>query len=91
MFHVEGGPEFNGLAPLIEHYMKNSVVDTPMSVLNLKHPFYATSFFPANVSQRISKLLKPSLDVYWDTGFEDEYSVGGNESQSPRPILGSAN
>ena len=72
MFEVEGGAKFNGLAPLIEHHMKFPVLDASMSVLNLGHPFYATSFFPANVSQRISEL-------YGKSGFWEEFEVSGNE------------
>ena len=78
MFEVEGGAKFNGLAPLIEHHMKNPMLDTSMSVLNLGHPLYTTSFFPANVSQQISELLKPSSDVHEKTYFWEEFEVGGN-------------
>ena len=78
MFEVEGGAKFNGLAPLIEHHMKFPMLDTSMSVLNLGHPLYTTSFFPANVSQRISELQKPNPDVYWKTCFWEEFEVGGN-------------
>lgn len=79
MFEVEGGAKFNGLAPLIEHHMKFPVLDASMSVLNLGHPFYATSFFPANVSQRISELQKQNPDVYGKSGFWEEFEVSGNE------------
>ena len=78
MIEVEGGAKFNGLVPLIEHHMKNPMLDRSMSVLNLGHPFHTTSFFPANASQQISELQKPNPDVYGKTGFWEKFEVGGN-------------
>ena len=75
MFHVEGGPKFDGLTPLIEHYMKNPMVKTSGSMIHLKHPCLTTSFFPDNIFQRVSELQKQVQDVYGKSGFWEEFEV----------------
>ena len=75
VFDVGGGPSFDGLTPLIEHYKKNPMVETSGSVIHLKHPFHATSFLPANIFQRVSELQKQNPDVYGKAGFWEEFEV----------------
>ena len=75
MFHVEGGPKFDGLTPLIEHYMKNPMVKTSGSMIHLKHPCLTTAFFPDNIFQRVSELQKRVQDVYGKSGFLEEFEV----------------
>ena len=74
VFDVGGGPKFDSLTQLIEHYNRNPVVEASGSVL--KHPLRSTSFLPTSISQRISELQKQNPDVYGRTGFWEEFEVG---------------
>ena len=49
------------------------MVDTSGTVINLKVPFYATSFLAANISQRVVELQK-QCDC-GKTGFQYEFEV----------------
>ena len=69
VFDVGGGPIFDSLAQLIEHYMKNPMVEMTGSVIHLKYPLYLTSFLPANIFQRVFELQKQKA------GFWEEFQV----------------
>jgi len=75
LFDVGGGPTFDSLTQLIEHYKENRMVETTGSVIHLVHPFHSTSFLPANISQRVSELNKQNPDVHGKTGFGEEFEV----------------
>ena len=45
------------------------------TMINLKHPYNATSFLPANINLRVSELQKPNNDVYGKAGFWEEFEV----------------
>ena len=74
-FDVGGGPTFPSLTDLVEHYKKNPMVETSGTVINLKAPFHATSFLPANISARVVELQKQHQDVYGKAGFWEEFEV----------------
>ena len=76
LFDVGGGPQFNSLSDIIEHYKTNPMVETSGSVIHLKHPFHATSFLPGNIIQRVQELQKQNQDVYGKAGFWEEFEVG---------------
>ena len=77
LFDVGGGPTFNSLRELVEHYKMNPMVETSGTVIHLKHPFHATSFLPANITQRVGELQKQNQDVYGKAGFWEEFEVSG--------------
>lgn len=72
-FDVGGGPTFPSLTELVEHYKKNPMVETSGTVINLKVPFHATSFLPANIQARVVELQKQHQDVYGKAGFWEEF------------------
>ena len=74
-FVVGGGPTFPSLTELVEHYKKNPMVETSGTVINLKVPFHATSFLPANIQARVVELQKQHQDVYGKAGFWEEFEV----------------
>lgn len=74
-FDVGGGPTFPSLTELVEHYKKNPMVETSGTVINLKVPFHATSFLPANINARVVELQKQHQDVYGKAGFWEEFEV----------------
>jgi tyrosine-protein phosphatase non-receptor type 11 len=74
-FDVGGGPTFPSLTELLEHYKKNPMVETSGAVINLKMPFNATSFLPANINARVVELQKQPQDVYGKVGFWEEFEV----------------
>lgn len=74
-FDVGGGPTFPSLTELVEHYKKNPMVETSGTVINLKVPFHATSFLPANIASRVAELQKQHHDVYGKAGFWEEFEV----------------
>lgn len=74
-FDVGGGPTFPSLTELVEHYKKNPMVETSGTVINLKVPFHATSFLPANIQARVVELQKQHQDVYGKAGFWEEFEV----------------
>ena len=74
-FDVGGGPTFSSLTELVEHYKKNPMVETSGTVINLKVPFHATSFLPANIQARVVELQKQHQDVYGKAGFWEEFEV----------------
>lgn len=74
-FDVGGGPTFSSLTELVEHYKKNPMVETSGTVINLKAPFHATSFLPANIAGRVVELQKQHQDVYGKAGFWEEFEV----------------
>ena len=74
-FDVGGGPTFPSLTELVEHYKKNPMVETSGTVINLKVPFHATSFLPANIAGRVVELQKQHQDVYGKAGFWEEFEV----------------
>ncbi len=74
-FDVGGGASFDNLTSLVEHYKKNPMVETSGTVITLKHPYHATSFLPANVTQRVSELQKQTKEVYGKAGFWEEFEV----------------
>ena len=74
-FDVGGGPTFPSLTELVEHYKKNPMVETSGTVINLKVPFHATSFLPANIASRVVELQKQHQDVYGKAGFWEEFEV----------------
>ena len=74
-FDVGGGNAFPNLTALVEHYKKNPMVETTGTVINLKHPYHATSFLPSNIGQRVSELQKQTKDVYGKAGFWEEFEV----------------
>ena len=76
VFDVGGGPKFDSLTQLIEHYNSNPMVKASGSVLHLKHPLHSTSFLPVNVSQRISELQKLKQNQDGKAGFWEEFEVG---------------
>ena len=79
VFDVGGGPTFGCLAPLIEFYKKNPMVETSGSVIHLKHPLHSihsTSFFPDNIFKQISEVQKQNQEVYGKAGFWEEFEVG---------------
>lgn len=75
-YDVGGGATFPNLTSLVEHYKKNPMVETTGTVINLKHPYHATSFLPANIGQRVNELQKQTKDVYGKAGFWEEFEVG---------------
>ena len=74
-FDVGGGPDFNGLTELIEHYKKTPLVETSGTVINLKIPYHATAFLPGAISKRVTELQKQNQDVYGKAGFWEEFEV----------------
>ena len=69
VFDLQGGPIFDSLTQLIEHYMKNPMVEMSGLVIHLKYPLYSTSFLPANIFQRVFDLQKQKA------GFWEEFEV----------------
>lgn len=45
------------------------------TVINLKHPYNATSFLPTNICQRVQELQKQNQEVYGKAGFWEEFEV----------------
>ena len=74
-FDVGGGPTFYSLTGLVEHYKKNPMVETSGTVINLKMPFNATSFLPADIQARIAQLQEIQQDFYGKSGFWKEFEV----------------
>jgi tyrosine-protein phosphatase non-receptor type 11 len=72
-FDVGGGTVFGSLVELVEHYKKNPMVETSGTVINLKHPYNATSFLPTNICQRVQELQKQNQEVYGKAGFWEEF------------------
>ena len=71
-----GGPDFNSLTELIEHYKKTPLVETSGTVINLKLPYHATSFLPGTIPKRVAELQMQNQDVYGKAGFWEEFEVG---------------
>ena len=80
-FDVGGGPTFDSLTELVEHYKKNPMVDTSGTVINLKMPFNTTSFLPANIQTRIAQLQ--DISFYGKSGFWEEFEVYTNVLACP--------
>ena len=45
------------------------------TIINLRHPYNATSFLPANIGQRVQELQKQNQEVYGKAGFWEEFEV----------------
>ena len=73
LFDMGGGPQFNSLNDLIEHYKKNPLIETSGRVIYLKHPFHSTSFLPRNIRLRVTELEKQNQDMYGKAGFWEEF------------------
>ena len=66
---------FDSLTSLIEHFKKKPMVEMSGSVIHLKHPFHSTSFFPANIFQRVSELQEHNPAMNGKPGFWEEFQV----------------
>lgn len=73
LFDMGGGPQFNSLNDLIEHYKKSPLIETTGKVISLKYPFHGTSFLPKNIKQRVTELEKQNQDMYGKAGFWEEF------------------
>lgn len=78
--HYKKNPmvETSGNGSYRYHISLWSVVTSTTSsgtMINLKHPYNATSFLPANINLRVSELQKPNNDVYGKAGFWEEFEV----------------
>ena len=73
LFDMGGGPQFNSLNELVEHYKKNPLIETSGRVIYLKHPFHSTSFLPQNIRHRVTELEKQNQDMYGKAGFWEEF------------------
>ena len=78
-FDVGGGPDFNSLTELIEHYKKTPLVETTGTVINLKLPCHTTSFLPGTIRKRVAELQKQNQNVYGKAGFCEEFEVGSRK------------
>lgn len=73
LFDMGGGPQFNSLNDLVDHYKRNPLIETTGKVISLKYPFHSTSFLPKNIKQRVSELEKQNQDMYGKAGFWEEF------------------
>lgn len=74
-YDVYGGPKFDSLSKLVEHYQKNPMVETSGTVVHLKQPFNATRITASTIESRVKVLSKENVQNSGKAGFWEEFEV----------------
>lgn len=72
-YDVGGGLKFVSLTELVEYYKKNPMVEHSGIVLDMIHPFNATSITALDIDDRIEELCKENPDLANKEGFWEEF------------------
>ncbi|CAG0901913.1 unnamed protein product [Darwinula stevensoni] len=72
-YDVGGGPQFDTLSELVEHYRKNPMVETSGIVVHLRQPFNATRINVSTIESRVKELQKDNGFLSGKAGFWEEF------------------
>ncbi|XP_074655818.1 tyrosine-protein phosphatase non-receptor type 11-like [Tubulanus polymorphus] len=72
-YDIGGGPQFDTLSDLVDHYKKNPMVEKSGIVVHLKMPFNATRISASGIESRVRELQKENSNGVQKAGFWEEF------------------